>query len=38
MSSSQPVHEALSVAFLQESGLASLLEIWSKLAAKKRIA
>jgi RNA-directed DNA polymerase len=38
MSSSQAVHEALSVAFLQESGLASLLEIWSKLAAKKRIA
>ena len=38
MSSSQAVHEALSVAFLQESGLASLLEIWSKLTAKKRIA
>jgi RNA-directed DNA polymerase len=38
MSSSQAVHEALSVTFLQESGLASLLEIWSKLTAKKRIA
>jgi RNA-directed DNA polymerase len=38
MSSSQAVHEALSVAFLQTSGLASLLEIWSKLAAKKRTA
>lgn len=38
MSSSQAVHEALSVAYLQESGLASLLEIWSKLTAKKRIA
>lgn len=38
MSSSQAVHEALSVAFLQESGLASLLEIWSKLTAKKRTA
>jgi hypothetical protein len=38
MSSSQAVHEALSVAFLEESGLASLLEIWSKLTAKRRIA
>ena len=38
MSSSQAVHEALSVESLQESGLASLLEIWSKLTAKKRIA
>jgi RNA-directed DNA polymerase len=38
MSSSQAVHEALSVTYLAESGLASLLEIWSKLAAKKRIA
>jgi RNA-directed DNA polymerase len=38
MSSSQAVHEALSVAFLSESGLASLLEIWSKLAAKRRTA
>ena len=36
MSSSQAVHdEALSVAFLQESGLASLLEIWDKLMAKE---
>lgn len=38
MSSSQAVHEALSVTYLQESGLASLLEIWSKLTAKRRIA
>jgi RNA-directed DNA polymerase len=38
MSSSQAMHEALSVAFLRESGLVSLLEIWSKLAARKRIA
>ena len=38
MSSSQAVHEALSVAFLSESGLVSLLEVWSKLAAKRRTA
>ena len=38
MSSSQAVHEALSVTYLEESGLASLLEIWSKLTAKRRIA
>lgn len=38
MSSSQAVHEALSVTYLAKSGLASLLEIWSKLTAKRRIA
>ncbi len=38
MSSSQAVHQALSVDYLTESGLASLSEIWHKLAARKRIA
>ncbi len=38
MSSSQAVHEALSMAFLKKSGLVSLFDIWSKLAAKGRTA
>jgi RNA-directed DNA polymerase len=38
MSSSQAVHEALSVAFFKESGLVSLFDIWSKLAARERTA
>ena len=38
MSSSQAVHQALSVDYLRESGLASLSEIWHKLAARKRTA
>jgi len=38
MSSSQAVHQALSVDYLMESGLASLSEIWHKLAARKRTA
>ena len=38
MSSSRAVHQALSVDYLKESGLASLLEIWHKLAAKRRTA
>lgn len=38
MSSSEAVHQALSNDYLSESGLPSLLEIWSKLAAKKRTA
>ena len=38
MSSSQAVHQALSVDYLVESGLACLSEIWHRLAAKKRIA
>ena len=38
MSSSRAVHQALSVDYLKESGLTSLLEIWHKLAAKKRTA
>jgi RNA-directed DNA polymerase len=38
MSSSQAVHQALSVDYLTESGLACLSEIWHKLAARKRIA
>jgi RNA-directed DNA polymerase len=38
MSSSQAVHEALPTAYLTEQGLASLSEIWSKFACKKRIA
>ena len=38
MSSSQAVHEALSMDYLREQGLASLLEIWNKLAAKERTA
>ncbi len=32
------VHQALSVDYLRERGLASLLEIWTRLAAKKRTA
>ena len=38
MSASQAVHQALSVDYLSERGLASLLEIWTKLATKKRTA
>jgi RNA-directed DNA polymerase len=38
MSSSQAVHQALSVDYLSARGLASLLEIWMRLAAKKRTA
>jgi RNA-directed DNA polymerase len=38
MSASQAVHQALSVDYLMASGLASLSEIWHKLAAKSRIA
>jgi RNA-directed DNA polymerase len=38
MSASQAVHQALSVDYLSERGLASLLEIWTKFAAKKRTA
>lgn len=38
MSASQAVHEALPVAYLSESGLVSLLDLWSKLAPWKRIA
>ena len=38
MSASQAVHQALSGDYLRERGLASLLEIWMKLAAKKRTA
>ena len=38
MSASQAVHQALSVDYLSARGLASLLEIWTKLAAKKRTA
>jgi RNA-directed DNA polymerase len=35
MSSSQAVHEALSIAYLTQTGLASLLTIWQKLSAGK---
>ena len=38
MSSSEAVHQALSNDYLSASGLPSLLEIWNKLAAKKRTA
>ena len=38
LSSSRAVHAALSMAYLKAAGLASLLEIWSKLASKPRIA
>lgn len=38
MSSSHAVHQALSVDYLSERGLASLLEIWMRLTAKKRTA
>ena len=38
LSASQAVHQALSVDYLSARGLASLLEIWTKLAAKKRTA
>lgn len=36
MSKTWAVHQALSMDYLAESGLPSLLEIWSKFAAKKR--
>jgi hypothetical protein len=35
MSPSQVVHEALSIACLMQTALASLLTIWQKLTAKK---
>ena len=35
MSSSQAVHEALSIAYLTQTGLASLLTLWQTLTAKK---
>ena len=35
MSSSQAVHEALSIAYLTQTGLVSLLTIWQKLSARK---
>ena len=38
MSSSKAVHMALSLAYLKQQGLASLLEIWLKLASKRRTA
>lgn len=38
LSSSKAVHAALSNAYLEEQGLASLLVIWQKLTAKKRTA
>jgi len=38
MSSSQAVHEALSIDYLTGQGLASLFTIWQKLTAKKRVA
>ena len=38
MSSSQAVHEALSVEFLTGQGLVSLTECWQKLTAKIRTA
>ena len=34
MSSSQAVHEALSIAYLTQEGLVSLLTIWQKLTAR----
>ena len=36
MSKTWAVHQALSLDYLTQSGLPSLLEIWSKFAAKKR--
>jgi len=38
MSSSRAVHQALSLTYLHGEGLASLLEIWSKFASKRRTA
>ena len=38
MSSSRAVHQALSVEYFTKLGLASLLEIWHKLAARNRTA
>ena len=38
MSSSHAVHQALSVTYLAEDGLPSLLDIWTKFASKGRIA
>jgi RNA-directed DNA polymerase len=38
MSSSQAVHHALSLAYFTQAGLASLSEIWTKLAARQRTA
>ncbi len=38
MSSSQAVHQALSVAYLAQDGLPSLMEIWSKFASRNRTA
>jgi len=35
MSSSQAVHEALSIAYLTQQGLVSLLATWQKLTARK---
>ena len=34
MSSSQAVHEALSIAYLTQEGLVSLLTIWQRLTAR----
>ncbi|MCX7419616.1 MAG: hypothetical protein NT013_08765 [Planctomycetia bacterium] len=38
MSSSQAVHQALSLEFFTQSGLTSLFTLWSKLAPKHRTA
>ena len=38
MSSSQAVHQALSVTYLADDGLPSLLAIWTKFASKSRTA
>ena len=38
MSSSHALHAGLSIDYLTQQGLASLLDIWSKFASKKRIA
>jgi RNA-directed DNA polymerase len=38
MSSSQAVHQALSVTYLTQAGLPSILEIWNKFASKGRTA
>ena len=38
MSSSQAVHEALSIDYLSQQGLVSLQEIWNKLSARTRTA
>ena len=38
MSSSEAVHKALSLDYLKRIGVASLLEIWTKLASKRRTA